>query len=68
MKATVKEVLDTVRINKPKEVRLMRRTPIFFSSFFFGKVGLSIGLWFISEGGKEIGLDMVLPGDLVLVI
>ena len=28
-----------------------------------GKVGLSIGLWFISEGVKKIGLDMVLPGD-----
>ena len=31
--------------------------------YFFGKVGLSIGLWFISEGVKKIGLDMVLPGD-----
>ena len=28
-----------------------------------GKVGLSIGLWFISEGVKKIGLDMVLPGE-----
>ena len=27
------------------------------------KVGLSIGLWFTEEGAKEIGLDMVLPGD-----
>ena len=66
MKASVKEVLDTVRINTPEEVRLMIRTS--WKKYSFGKVGLSIGLWFISEGGKEIGLDMVLPGDLVLVI
>ena len=30
----------------------------------FGKVGLSIGLWFVSEGAKKIELDMVSAGDI----
>ena len=58
VKASVKEVLETVRINTPEQVRKNAE-----DKCITGKVGLSIGLWFISEGVKKIGLDMVLPGE-----